>query len=648
MAQSEVTIKFKGDKSEIARTIDEVKKETGGIGESMTRAGSTMTKGVTVPILAAGAALIGLGVSAGNTADELLDMRDQTGASLDTLQEMRYVASQAGVDQDFYARSIDEVIKAQDRLQKGTGPAAEALDALGVSVKNADGSMRSATEITDDAMQALAAIEDPTLRASLAQDIFKRAHLDLLPVLGQGTEAIEDQRRAAHELGAVQSEESLQSANKFRQGMERLKTGIGGVVGSLGGALAPILTDTIIPMIEENVVPLVETFAGWIETLSKKFQDLPGPVQKAIMIFGGLAAAAGPVLSVGGKLVSNFGAVAKGFKALSTVLAANPYIAIIAATVAIVTLIITNWDTIKEFLIKVWDTIKEIAGKVWGAVKDAFKAILDTIKGIFETIWNGIRDTLRTLWNGIKSIAETIWNGIKGFFDSTLGAIKAVFETIWNGIRDTLSTIWGGISSVASTVWNGIKDVIAGVLGTIKDLFLNWTAPGLIITHWDSIKEAATAVWEWVRDRFNDLVGFFKELPGKIASALGRVAEIIAAPFRAAWEGLVDLYNDTVARIPGVDPIGGGGGKQAPGGGGLPGLPKTGGGGVPMLHRGGVFRTATPGGSGLAILQDEERVIPADAQPMGRMGGGGKQVIQLVVDGRVLAEVLNNYERGLA
>ena len=61
---------------------------------------------------------------------------------------------------------------------------------------------------------------------------------------------------------------------------------------------------------------------------------------------------------------------------------------------------------------------------------------------------------------------------------------------------------------------------------------------------------------------------------------------------------------------------------------------------IPTFHDGGTFRAQTPGGEGLALLQDGERVS--------RSGGGTPEIIQLVVDGRVLAQVLRNFETGLA
>ena len=266
-----VVIKFLGDDAQLQRTMSGIKTESKGLGGTFKAAGAGL-KSMALPALAVGAALFTMAQKAGATADALLDMRDQTGVSSDKLQEMRYVADQAGVSQDFYANSVKEVIKAQDELTRGTGPTVDALEALDVATKNADGSMRSAETITDDVFASLSAIEDPTLRAALAQDVFKRKFEDVLPVIGLGTDALDGFKDAAHEAGVVQSTEALKAANEYRKGMERLEAAVQGVTNEGMNALIPVLVDDAIPALE-TLIDVGRNTAdafGWVQ---EKVQD---------------------------------------------------------------------------------------------------------------------------------------------------------------------------------------------------------------------------------------------------------------------------------------------------------------------------------------------------------------------------------------
>jgi len=274
---ADVKVKFLGDITQLSRSIGTIKTQSQGIGGGFGRA-TTALKGMALPALAVATGIYTLAQRAGDTADALFDMHDQTGVSTDKLQEMRFVADQAGVSQDFYANSVKEVIKAQDELQRGTGPAFVALEDLGVAVSNMDGSMRSAEAITDDVFKALSKIEDPTRRAAAAQDIFKRKFEDVLPVLGLGEEALDDMRTAAHELGAVQSGEALTDANDYRQAMEELQTQIQDLVNQGMQVLIPWITNVLIPAFEFLIGTLDRVEQGWGNLMDKifgKMDDFP-------------------------------------------------------------------------------------------------------------------------------------------------------------------------------------------------------------------------------------------------------------------------------------------------------------------------------------------------------------------------------------
>lgn len=561
MARSSVIrVSVIGDAKDLEKTFDSAEKKAGGFGDKMSKAGNKLTKGVTAPALAAGAAVVGLGLKAGQNADRLLDMAAQTGVSTDKLQEMEYVATQAGVSQDWYMKSVDEVIKAQDRLQKGTGPAAEALDALGVSVKDANGEMRSAEAITDDAMKALASIEDPSKRAALAQDIFKRQHLDLLPVLDQGTDTINEQRKAAHDLGVVQSKESLDGANKFRAGMESLQAQLGGVVGMIGGELAPVLSDVVLPLIQDYVVPAIRSFAEWVRGLAERFRNLSPEMQGLIGGLAGAAAAAGPVLVAGSKLISSFGAVGKAFAGLSKLVMANPWVAIIAGTIALVTLIVTNWDKIKGFLGATWQWIKDTVSAVGQWFKDRFNDALEFVKNIFLNFTGP--GLLIKHFDKIREAVTRVKNWITEKFNEAIGFLKG---------------LPGRVTSAVSGLFRKVHELV------------------------DSAKS-------WVINKFDDVVGFVKGLPGRIARAASGMWDGIKDAFRSALNWLIDKWNNLSFTI--------GGGKLPDwlGGGQLPSFtvstPN-----IPRLHSGGTFRALRPGGEGLAILRDRERVHPGRIEP---------------------------------
>jgi hypothetical protein len=68
------------------------------------------------------------------------------------------------------------------------------------------------------------------------------------------------------------------------------------------------LQDTLATL-GEKLLPIALKGATAVKYLLEAFAGLPAPMQDAIIAFAGLAAAAGPVLTIGGKLVGVYGSL---------------------------------------------------------------------------------------------------------------------------------------------------------------------------------------------------------------------------------------------------------------------------------------------------------------------------------------------------
>jgi hypothetical protein len=165
--------------------------------------------------------------------------------------------------------------------------------------------------------------------------------------------------------------------------------------------------------------------------------------------------------------------------------------------------------------------------------------------------------------------------------------------------RKVVNGALGAVKNVAVSVFNWIRDNWRNILGILLAPFSLVIKP--IWKHRDSILNAIKAV------------------PGAIGRFMSGVANIITAPFRAAFNGVRNAWNSTV----------GGKGFTVPGW-----IPQVGGKSfsIPYFHTGGVVSGAM-GSETLAVLKAGERVT-------GGRGSSGGPVIVLRSDGGRVGKLL--------
>ena len=144
-------------------------------------------------------------------------------------------------------------------------------------------------------------------------------------------------------------------------------------------------------------------------------------------------------------------------------------IAAIAALIAIVILLIKNWDKIKETAQKCWEGIKN----AWNSAGQWFnEKIVTPIKKFFSNLWTNVKNTASGAWNGIKGIFSGIGSWFSNKFQSAYNGIKNVFKNIgsffsgiWNGIKNTFSKLG---TSIGNAISNAVKSGINGVISLIE------------------------------------------------------------------------------------------------------------------------------------------------------------------------------------
>ena len=224
---------------------------------------------------------------------------------------------------------------------------------------------------------------------------------------------------------------------------------IGEKLMNIKGQLADLLIQHM-PQIQEAALSLVTKVGQWIEnnkeTISNAFDTIMKVGKFAFETIGGAIAffiqnanwllpvlagvvggfAAFNVISKVASIFSTLITVIRGAATaggiLNAVMAANPFGAIaiaIGAVITVITLLIANWDKVKEvaqtvieaivgFVTTLKDAVVQLATEIKDGIVGAFNWVKEKVSGVFD--WFG--DKIGGIVDGIKSIPEKI----KGFF----------------------------------------------------------------------------------------------------------------------------------------------------------------------------------------------------------------------------------------
>lgn len=198
---------------------------------------------VAAAIVKAEKAMISMTKESAAFADNIITLSMQTGQSTQQLQEFAYASELIDVSVDTLQGSLTKLTNNMQDTMNGTGNAKASFEALGVSVTNADGSMRSANDVFYETIDALGQVKNETERDAMSMDIFGRSAQDLNPLIIQGSQTLKAYADEAHNVGYVLGDEALSALGAVDDAYQRLQNTQEGVKNQLSAEFAPYLEE---------------------------------------------------------------------------------------------------------------------------------------------------------------------------------------------------------------------------------------------------------------------------------------------------------------------------------------------------------------------------------------------------------------------
>jgi len=256
-------IRLKMDASNMEKELNRAARNTDDFGKLVSNAakiGTVALGALTAVAATTGAALISMTKSSALVGDEINKASQKTGVAVETLSGLRFAADLSDVSMDQLTASMGKLARAQQDAATGSTQARTTFQALGVTYKEADGTLRPLNDVMLDAADQLAHMEDETKRAALAQEVFGKSGMQMLPLLNQGSAAIRAQMEEAKALGVVWTTDAAQGAEAFNDSLTRLGFAAEGFKNDIAQVLIPILTE-----VTDGVLSWVKANREWIK-----------------------------------------------------------------------------------------------------------------------------------------------------------------------------------------------------------------------------------------------------------------------------------------------------------------------------------------------------------------------------------------------
>lgn len=519
--------KAQADVNRMTKEMDEAGDEAKETGEELEDAGKkskvfgeTMKGVVTGGLIVKGleamadaakkvvSALKDAAVEGAQYADDLMTLSAQTGIATDKLQEYQYMSELVDVSMDTLTGSMAKLTKNMGSAQGGTGKAADAFKALGVSITDSSGNLRDNEDVFSDVVDALGKMTNETERDTLAMAIFGKSAQELNPLIKAGGDEIQRLADEAHRMGYVLDDESLAALVAVSDAMERMKNLATTVKNELAVALAPV-----IEMLADKLTDLVQR-VDW-DKVGEKIGNLMTFIMdhyKAVAV--------------------GLGVIAAAFLAVS--IAASPLALIAAAVMAIVaatTAAIIGLQKLGEKLgaegeeAEKWrethyrasQDVAQASIETSAAMGQAFGQMIETSRVGRDQITQASVETSTAMGDAFISAGETVKNafeGIKGVGKAMADNLKAAAKQIgddFSAMKDRLSDSVDGIK----TKFGELSANVKAKAGEIKQWFADLPAQVYQIG-----ANIVTGLWNGIKDKFSWLVGQIKAFAHNVVDQL--------------------------------------------------------------------------------------------------------------------------------
>lgn len=178
-----------------------------------------------------------------DTSDSLMDVSESSGIAVEKLSSLKLATDIEGIALEQVSASLNKFSKTVNDAADGAGAGADSFKALGVSVRGSDGALKDNYTLIEEVAEALSLMENGAQKTALAQELFGKSGVKLLPILNGGRQGLKEFSKEAERMGLIISTGTAKSAGEFNDNLTRLRLSLTGLSTVVAGEVADDLAN---------------------------------------------------------------------------------------------------------------------------------------------------------------------------------------------------------------------------------------------------------------------------------------------------------------------------------------------------------------------------------------------------------------------
>ncbi|EJF78154.1 hypothetical protein ME7_00145 [Bartonella birtlesii LL-WM9] len=467
------------------------------------------------------ASLTALTMKTMHLGDSLHHASRHLGMSVASLQLWGDAADNSGYSAELFQQSLATLNRRSAQAYAGQQRGIMGFEALGISVKNASGKLKSNSTLLEEITDKMSKMKNQAQRQHIASLLFGGDGKEMAAMLAQGMAPIKELFAKARKGKWLIGADVAQYAADLSDKLGAFKKKIGGIASFIGARFMPVINDMIdafSKLIDENRDLIQTTVTGWAKTLKKALKDLFNPtsdLRKGISdlterikgwfrwlepLIGEITLFKVGLVALGsfifGPLIAALAAVGTAFVTLGYTIMTTPIgwlMGGIAALVGAGYLLYKNWDKINGWLLTSLAIVSAVfirlAFALSGPVLSAFTSVGSKITGLAANLGKSLLSKIIAADKAFIRFSATLGRSLLSALASAASAVASLALTLVGTLISAITAVSSAFISLGIAIMTTpIGWIMAGIAALVGVGYL-------LYKHWDTVVNFISNLW---------------------------------------------------------------------------------------------------------------------------------------------------------